>query len=100
MVLELKSKKQANELRDKPLKNLHACSIVFAAMLLNQQIDHQESIVISRLAAPRRQRLDVRFQTLESRVRVSATPCGFRGIRNGVWAGFSRGLSHFPLSKI
>ena len=31
---------------------------------------------------------------------VSVTPCGFRGGRNGVWVGFSRGFSHFPLPQL
>ena len=38
--------------------------------------------------------------TAGSRVRVSVTPCGFRGGRNGVWVGFSRGFSRFPLPQI
>ena len=37
---------------------------------------------------------------LGSRVRVSVTPCGFRGGRNGVWVGFSWGFSRFPLPEI
>ena len=37
---------------------------------------------------------------LSSRVRVSATQRGFCGGRNGVWVGFSRGFSRFPLSQI
>ena len=37
---------------------------------------------------------------LVSRVRVSVTPCGFRGGRNGVWVGFSRSFSRFPLPQI
>ena len=36
---------------------------------------------------------------LASRVRVSVTPCGFRGGRNEVWVGFSRGFSRFPLPQ-
>ena len=31
---------------------------------------------------------------------VSVTPCGFHGGRNGVWVGFSRGFSRFPLPQI
>ena len=38
--------------------------------------------------------------TAGSRVRVSLTPCGFRGGRNGVWVGFSRGFSRFLLPQI
>ena len=34
------------------------------------------------------------------RVRVSVPPCGFRGGRNGVWVGFSRGFSRFALPQI
>ena len=33
-------------------------------------------------------------------IRVSVTPCGFRGGRNGVWVGFLRGFSRFPLPQI
>ena len=44
-----------------------------------------------------RKRLDARLPPLGSRVRVSVTPCGFRGERNGILLGFSRG---FPLSQI
>ena len=42
-------------------------------------------------------RLDARLPPLGSRVRVSVTPCGFRGGRNGVWVRFSRGFFCFPL---
>ena len=46
-----------------------------------------------------RKRLDARLPPLESRVRVSVTPCGFRGGRNGFWVGF-RGVSPvFPYHK-
>ena len=31
-----------------------------------------------------------------SRVRVSATPCGFRGGRNEIWISFFRSFSRFP----
>ena len=51
-------------------------------------------------AASWRKRLDARLPPLGSRVRVSVPPCGFRGGRNGVWAGFSRGFSRFPLPQI
>ena len=44
--------------------------------------------------------LDPRLPPLWSRVRVSVTPSGFRGGRNGVWVGFSRGFSRFPLSQM
>ena len=37
---------------------------------------------------------------LWSRVRLSVTPCGFHGGRNGVWVGFFRGLARFPLPEI
>ena len=47
-----------------------------------------------------RKRLAVRLPPLGSRVRVSVTPCGFRGGRNEVWVGFSWGFSHFPLLQI
>ena len=45
-------------------------------------------------------RLGARLPPLGSRVRVSVTPCRFRGGRNGVWVGFSRGFSRFPLPQI
>ena len=51
-------------------------------------------------AASWRKRLDARLPPLRSRVRVSIPPCGFRGGRNGVWVGFSRGFSRFPLPQI
>ena len=47
-----------------------------------------------------RKRLDARLPPLGSRVRVSVTPRGFRGGRNGVWVGFSRGFSGLPLPQI
>ena len=51
-------------------------------------------------AASWRKRLAARLPPLGSRVRVSVPPCGFRGGRNGVWVGFSRGFSRFPLPQI
>ena len=51
-------------------------------------------------AASWRKRLDARLPSLGSRVRLSVTPCGFRGGRNGVWVSFSRGFSRFPLPQI
>ena len=51
-------------------------------------------------AASWRKRLDARLPPLGSRVCVSVPPCGFRGGRNGVWVGFSRGFSRFPLPQI
>ena len=51
-------------------------------------------------AASWRKRLGARLPPLGSRVRVSVPPCGFRGGRNGVWVGFSRGFSSFPLPQI
>ena len=51
-------------------------------------------------AASCRKRLDARLPPLGSRVRASVPPCGFRGGRNGVWVGFSRGYSRFPLPQI
>ena len=47
-----------------------------------------------------RKRLGARLPPLGSRVRVSVTPCGFRGGRNGVWVGFLWGFSCFPLPQI
>ena len=52
------------------------------------------------LAASWRKRLGARLPPLGSRVRVSVPPCGFRGGRNEVWVGFSRGFSRFPLPPI
>ena len=51
-------------------------------------------------AASWRKRLAARLPPLGSRVRLSVTPCGFRGGGNGVWVGFSRGFSRFPLPQI
>ena len=45
-------------------------------------------------------RLGARLPPLGSRVRVSVTPCGFRGGRNGIWVGFSRGFYCFSLPQI
>ena len=56
--------------------------------------------ILKGTAASLRRRLDARLPQLEYRVRVSITPCAFRGGRNGVWVGFSRGFTHFPLPKI
>ena len=47
-----------------------------------------------------RKRLDARLPSLGSRVRVLVPPCGFCGGRSGVWVGFSRGFSRFPLPQI
>ena len=52
------------------------------------------------LVASWRKRLGARLPPLGSRVRVSVTPCGFPGGRNGIWVGFSRGFSRFPLPQI
>ena len=51
-------------------------------------------------AASWRKRLGARLPPPGSRVRASVPPCGFRGGRNGVWVGFSRGFSCFPLPPI
>ena len=56
--------------------------------------------VYSLRAASWRKRLGSRLPPLGSRVRVSVPPYGFRGGRNGVWVGFSRGFSRFPLPHI
>ena len=45
-------------------------------------------------------RLVARLPPLGSRVRVSVPPCGFRGGRNMVWVGFSRGFSRYSLPHI
>ena len=52
------------------------------------------------MAASWRKQLGARLPPLGSRVRVSVPPCGFRGGRNGVWVGFSRGFSRLPLPQI
>ena len=51
-------------------------------------------------AAPWCKQLDARLPPLGIRVHVSVTPCGFHDGRNGVWVGFSRGFSRFPLPQI
>ena len=58
------------------------------------------TIIILFIAASWRKRLGARLPPQGSRVRVSVTPCGFRGGRNGVWGGFSRGFSRFLLPQI
>ena len=55
---------------------------------------------VDQQAASWRKRLAARLPSLGSRVRVSVPPCGFRGGRNGVWVGFSRGFSRFPLPQL
>ena len=52
------------------------------------------------VVVPWRKRLEARLPLLRFRVRVSVTQSGFRGGRNGVWIGFSRGFSRFPLPQI
>ena len=52
------------------------------------------------LAASWRKRLGARLPPLGSRVRVLVSPCGFRDGRNGIWVGYSRGFSRFPLPQI
>ena len=61
---------------------------------------HRNKYVSYFNAASWHKRLDALLPPLGSRVRVSVTPGGFRGGRNGVWVGFSRGFSHFPLPQI
>ena len=60
----------------------------------------QLCFVYKKKASSWRKRLGARLPPLGSRVRVSVPPCGFRGGRNGVWEGFSRGFSSFPLPQI
>ena len=38
--------------------------------------------------------------SLGSRVCISVTPCWYSGGQNGIWVGFSRGFSRFPLPNI
>ena len=71
-------------------------SLFFTSYWSNIQI----ASIIDREAASWRMQLCVRLPPLGSRVRVSVTPCGFRGGRNGVWVGYSRGVSRFPLPQI
>ena len=49
VLVELKPKKQANELSDKLLEIFLSVQIVFVPMLLNQQTERQESTVIGHL---------------------------------------------------
>ena len=51
---------------------------------------------IVKQAASWRKRVDARLPPLGSRVRVSVTPCRFRGGRNAVWVGFFAGFLPFP----
>ena len=51
-------------------------------------------------AAPCHKQLYARVPSLEFRVRVSNTPCGFRGGRNGVWVDLYQGFSCFSLPQI
>ena len=54
----------------------------------------------NKTVSPWRKRSVTLLPPLGSRVHVSGTPCGFRGGRNGVWAGSSRGSFSFPLPQI
>ena len=56
--------------------------------------------IVTRKGASWRRQLGALLPPLGSRVRVSVTPCGFRGGRKGVWVGLSRGFSRFPLPQI
>ena len=44
--------------------------------------------------------IDAQLLPLGSRVSLFITPCRIRGGRNGVWIGFSRVFSSFPLPQI
>ena len=61
---------------------------------------HFENSIQNFRAAPWCKRLAARLPQLGSRVRVSVTSCGFHGVRNWVWIGFSRGFPRFPLPQI
>ena len=52
------------------------------------------------MAATWCRRIDAVLLPLGSRVRISVTPCAFRGGRNGDWVGFSRSFSRFSLPQI
>ena len=69
-------------------------------LLFTQDSFHFSFIIFLTWRATWRKRLDARLPPLGSRVRVSVTPCGFRGGRNGAWVDFSRGFPRFPLPQI
>ena len=64
------------------------------------EIPNPSAVYMLIRAASWRKRLDARLPPLGSRVRVSVTPYGFRGGRNEIWVGFSRGFSRFSLPQI
>ena len=78
-------------------KECRGCSKVQIIWLLVQR--WQIWLSNCSLATSRRKRLDTRLPPLGSRVRVSVPPRGFHGGRNGVWVGFPRGFSRFPLPQ-
>ena len=57
------------------------------------------TLITKSLAASWRKRLGARLPPLGSRVRVSVTPCGFRGVRSGVWVVFIGVSPGFPCHK-
>ena len=61
---------------------------------------YNKTIKVWYTAASWRKRLAARLPPLVSRVRVSVPPCGFRGGRNEVRVGFSRGFTCFLLPQI
>ena len=83
--------------RGKARYSLHDMLIFLNITLYNL---NQGNYIYIYIAASWRKRLGARLPPLGSRVRVSVSPCGFRGGRIGVWVGFSRGFSRFPLPQI
>ena len=69
----------------------HICSLVISLLIV---------IIKLNTVASWHKRLGTHLPLLGSRVRISVTQSGFRGGRNGVWEGFSRGFSRFPLPQI
>ena len=69
-------------------------------MLTTKSHRRSLNIYIYIMATSWRKRLGARLPPLGSRVRVSVTPCGFRGGRNEIWVGFSRGFSRLPLPQL
>ena len=80
----------------KPCQKYWTVVITFYSILVFWAVYYR--IILA--AASWHKRLGARLPPLGSWVRVSVPPCGFRGGRNGVWVGFSRGFFHFSLPPI
>ena len=83
------------------LFKIQVCKVVFYLVVLGNLniafIHNREFAFFTFERHSWRKWLGTCLPPLGSRVRISVSPCGFRGGRNRVWVGFSRGFSRFPL---